>query len=371
MGRCHLGLNLRFDRAAITIVTLRAPVRPGLAPAALLTGAVLLLTGCRVEDARAPFTDSRIPPGLEQRFYPPDGWAWGLIKVGKAPAARYGVCAPPMRPRADVLILTGHGEPAEEWFETARALGASGYVVWVLEPIGEGGSARWALPRDLRHASSLEPDAAAAKAMGQKIVGRRPLIVLASQTSAPTALAALASGLQADGLILSSPTLAPAAPPPSPRDSLMLNLGLGGFRAPGAAGWKRDGPDDRALGLTHDIARGRVRLAWQMANPDLRMGGPSLSWQSAFAAAASQAQAPGAVRLTVPTLVLAPTAVMDDGRRICLRLNQCSLQPFGPAGGALHLEVDEVRKAWLGAVQAFIEPNIARFSPPPVGASGA
>src|SRR6185295_10275580 len=123
----------------------------------------------------------------------------------------------------------------------------------------------------------------------------------------------------------------------------MLNLGLGGSRAPGSTGWRRDGPDDRSLGLTHDSARGKVRLAWQIANPDLRIGGPSISWQAAFAAAASQVQAPGAARLSTPTLVLAPDGTLADGRLLCKRLNQCSVQPFGPAGGALHLEVDEVR----------------------------
>ncbi len=338
---------------------------------AIAAAFLLLLVGCKFDDQRAAFTDSRIPPGLEQRFYPPEGWAWGLIKVGKAPAARYGVCAPPTRPRADVLILAGHGEPAEEWFETARELTRSGYVVWVLEPVGEGGSGRWSLPRDLRHATSLDADAAAAKATAERIVARRPLILLASQSSAPTALSAMSAGLAVDGLILSAPSLSSNARPDTMKDTLMLNLGLGGFRAPGAAGWKRDGPDDRFLGLTHDEARGRVRLAWQGANPDLRMGGPSLAWQAAFAAAADRALAAGAPKLAAPALVLAPDATMSDARALCRRLNQCSLQPFGPAGGALHLEVDEVRGAWLKALVAFIEPNIARFSPPPVGASGA
>lgn len=338
--------------------------------AATFAVALLLLAGCRIEDARAPFTDSRIPPGLEQRFYPPEGWAWGLIKAGKAPAARYGVCAPARRPRADVMILAGHGEGAEQWFETARALNADGYVVWVLEPVGDGGSARWSLPRDLRHARSLEPDAALAKAMGERIIARRPLVLLASQTSAPTALAALGSGLVVDGLVLSAPRLAPRGGGQTPQQGLMVTLGLGGFRARGSAGWTREGPDDRALGLTHDAARGRVRLAWQIANPDLRTGGPSLAWNAAFVRAAARAADATGPKLNVPALVFAPDSTLEDARTLCRRLNQCSLQPFGPAGSALHLEVDEVRGAWLSALAAFIEPNIARFSPPPVGATG-
>ena len=331
----------------------------------------LLLAGCRIDDARAPFTDSQIPPGLEQRFYPPEGWAWGLVKPTDAPAARYGVCAPPRRPRADILILAGYEGPAEAWFETARALTAEGYVVWVLEPVGAGGSGRYGLPRDLRHAPSLDPDVQAAKTLAEQVIGRRPLIVLASQSAAPTALSAIASGLKADGLILSSPQLqADAESDPSQAD-LMRTVGLGGVRAPGGEGWRRDGPDDRTLGITHDAKRGQVRLLWQTANPDLRLGGPSLVWNTAFASAETRAQALEPGRLAVPTLVLTNDQRLKPARQLCGRLNHCTLQPFGPAGSALHLEVDEVRGAWLSAITAFIEPNIARFSPPPLAASGA
>jgi lysophospholipase len=329
------------------------------------------LAGCRIEDARAPFTDSRIPPGLEQRFFPPEGWAWGLIKLKGAPAARYGVSAPARRPRADILILASHDEPAEEWFETASALNQLGYVVWVLEPVGDGGSARYGLPRDLRHAPSLAPDAAAARALAERVIARRPLVLLASRSSAPTAVQALSSGLQVEGLVLSSPQVLPDAAPPLSKAELMRSLGLGGLRAPGSRGWSRSGPDDRALGLTHDATRGRIRLQWQTANPDLRMGGPSWSWDAAFAEAAAQAVAPVARKPEGPILVLAPDRSLPSGNLLCARLNHCTVQPFGPAGTALHLEVDEVRHAWLSAVQAFVEANIARFSPPPVGANGA
>ena len=41
--------------------------------------ALTLLAACGGQGSLAPFTDSRIPPGLEQRFYPPEGWTWGLV----------------------------------------------------------------------------------------------------------------------------------------------------------------------------------------------------------------------------------------------------------------------------------------------------
>ena len=335
----------------------------------LTLAALIALSDCGRPGPRAPFTESQIPPGIESRFYPPQGWAWGLVQAGSAPPARYGVSAPPRRPRADIVILTSYGEPAEVWFETASALNARGYVVWVLEPIGQGGSGRYVLPRDVGHAPNFDADVGATRALAERFIRRRPLILLASQTSADTALDAVDTGMPVEGLILSSPTLATSDPSALlAKARLMRNVDLGWMRAPDGAGWRRDGPDDRALGYTHDPPRGRLRMAWQTANPDLRMGGPSWSWRAAFADAV-QAQFGAAYgRVSAPVLILQPDSGAKPARDLCSRLRSCTLQPFGPAGGALHLEVDEVRRAWLDAVTAFIELDIARFAPPPAQA---
>ena len=337
-------------------------------PLRLVLMTLIALAGCGAPDERAPFTDSRIPTGLQTRFYPPDGWGWGLIKVGADPAARYGVSAPPTQPRADVMILAAYSEPAEAWFETASDLNAKGYVVWVLEQIGQGGSGRYSGPRDLGDAPRLDADADTARALADRVVRRRPLIVIASRTSAPEAVLALKGGLLADGLVLSAPDLAPDPAAQLSRDRTMQRLGLGWRRAEGGAGWSREGPDDRALGLTHDGMRGRVRLAWQMANPDLRMGGPSWRWRAGFADAVQAVSSGSLAKVKAPTLVLQPSHGLATAQALCRRLTRCTVQPFGPAGEALQLETDEPRKAWLEAVIAFVETDIARFSPPPVGA---
>ena len=329
---------------------------------ALALAMLVLLAGCRKSDLRGPFTDSHIPPGMESRFLPPDGWAWGLIKVGDAPAARYGVASPTGVTRADVLILTSYGDPAEAWYETVGDLNAKGYVVWVLEAVGQGGSGRYSRLRDLGYAESLQPDVWAARAMAEKVVRHGPLIVLASGTSAPIALQAMAAGLPADGLILTSPKLTPE-PNPSPAEGPRLEqLGFGWVRANLHGGWSRQGPDDRALGLTHDAARGRIRLAWQTANPDLRMGSPSWSWITAFAEA-SRAAGDAEPRVAAPVLVLQPDAGAAPARQACQHMLHCTFEAQGPAGDALALEVDAVRKPWLSAIGAFVEQRISAFPP--------
>ena len=302
------------------------------------------------------------PAGVDSRFLAPDGWAWGLVKIGDAPAARYGVSSPSGTTHADVLILTSYGEPAEVWFETARELNGKGYVVWVTEGVGQGGSGRYSRLRDLGYAESLAPDVWAAGAMVQKVIRRRPLIVMASGTSAPVALQAVAAAPGVDGLILTSPKFSPDPSPSASDAAQRQHLGLGWLRADLHGAWTREGADDRALGLTHDAARGRLRLAWQTANPDLRMGSPSWTWITAFADAAKAAEA-SEPRVQIPTLILQPDADAGAANAACKRMTRCTLERQGPAGRALELEVDAVRRPWLSAVAAFVEQRSNAFSP--------
>ncbi|MBU4436052.1 MAG: alpha/beta hydrolase, partial [Alphaproteobacteria bacterium] len=147
----------------------------------LVTLLLASLAGCGDGGSRAPFAESRIPPSIAPRFYAPDNWAWGYVRVGAGRIQRYGVSAPPVAPRAIVLILTGYAEPAEKWFETARRLNTDGYTVWVLERQGQGGSERATPWRDLGHADSFEPDVAAVRALINVVVrpkGDAPLVVL-------------------------------------------------------------------------------------------------------------------------------------------------------------------------------------------------
>ena len=99
-----------------------------------------LLGACSGSGDLAPFAESRTPASLAERFYPPEGWAWGFVRIGEAPDQRYGVAAPNGVPRAEILILPDYGETAETWFETVRDLNHRGFAVWVLEGAGQGGS---------------------------------------------------------------------------------------------------------------------------------------------------------------------------------------------------------------------------------------
>ena len=247
----------------------------------VLLGLVLLLSACGGQDARAPFTDSRIPPGLAPRDWPPAGWTWGLIQVGKDPPQRYGVLGPTIAPRAQVLILPGYGDFAESWYAAAADFAARGYTVWILDAAGQGGSGRWTASRDLGHVASFASDDVALSHMIGQVVrpqGREPFVVVAEGTAGLLTARALQNRrLPASMVILAAPSLrTPGDVATRSSLSAARRLGLGTLRAPGARGWDRadpPGPPD-----AHDV----VRHAWQTANPDLRMGGPSLGWLAAF-----------------------------------------------------------------------------------------
>jgi len=341
----------------------------------LLAGLLFVLTGCGGADERAAFTESRIPPALGPRFWAPEGWAWGLIALGDAPAQRYGVSSTTIAPRGNLLILTDDGETAEVWFETARDLNAAGYTVWVLERAGQGGSARYAGPRDLIHVPSFNDDVAATKTLARTIVQNdpdTPLTIVAQGVGGLIALSAIEKGAPTTALVLSSPKLAPTGKMPALPDWLM-NAGLGRLPESLGRGWKRDGPDAFKAGRTQDRQRGAVQLAWQTANPDLRMGGHSLGWTSAFAAESKTTLA-GLKDLRVETHLLSTrlTPVGELGWKACGTMPRCTATGVEAApgtaaktpGGSYFLGVDVLRGWWMTQLICFLPENPSVPAPP-------
>jgi lysophospholipase len=332
----------------------------------------LPLVSCGDEGARAPFAESRTPPALAARFHPPAGWAWGYVKVGEDLVQRYGVSAPQGAPRGQILILPGYGESAEGWFETARDLNDRGYTVWILERQGQGGSERAAPWRDLGHVSSFAPDVTATKAMVKAVIrpahggveGRDPFVILGAGDGGLVALRALEEGLSADAAILSSPNFDLAAPPRAKGELIRLarwarTLKLGFVRYPGQMGWKRENQD---VSLTHDRARGEVQQAWRLANPDLRMGAPSLGWYAAFYDAVD-ATGRDLQRARTPVLMLDATedvvTLSQPQSAVCAALPRCIETRYPRARHALHLETDSVRGPWLDAVDETLRSRMA------------
>lgn len=324
---------------------------------------LILLCGCGGKGDPSAFLDTRTPPSLSPRFWAPEGWAWGLVKAGAWPAQRYGVSSPFSRPKAHVVILTGYGQSAEGWFETVRDLNARGYVVWVLERAGQGGSERYALQRDVGHVRSFDADADSLRMLLKTVVRPEPgapVIVLGQDDANLPLIKAAMAGLPVDGVILSSPRI----PGNSRRDGFSDTLSwmkLGWLRPLGAPGWSRKGvPQAGKDG--GDPLRLSVQHAWQVANPDLRMGAPSYGWLSARARAEDEVR--GKIRtIRTPLLVLQGDAASD---RDCKAAPACSARALGPPSRFTdsQLDLDEVREAWLAAIEGFVGDRRAALDAP-------
>ena len=328
-----------------------------LAVAALL----LLLAACGRGDLMGPFAETQAPPALSPRFYPPEGWAWGFIATGDKPAQRYGVAAGWRAPKATVVILPGYGESAEAWFETASGLVRRGYTVWILERAGQGGSARYTLPRDLGFVPSFDPDVANVRALVRVVIRppeANPLILLAHADGAVVALRAVETGLKVDGVIISSPDVASRAVSADSAQALAGRAGLGRLPSTDWRPWSRSSPDARGSGLTHDPWRGRVQQAWQTANPDLRMSSASLGWRGAHQAA-SRATEADAAAVKADVLMLLPDKTSKEALALCKALPDCRSVAVPGARPALHLEQDRFRQPWMDQVTGYIAAKVA------------
>ena len=317
----------------------------------------LLLAACGQGD-RAVFAESAPPPGLAERFATPPGWAWGEIEVGDAPVQRYGVAAATGVAKAQLLILPDYGESAETWFETIRDLAADGTTVWVLEGVGQGGSGRLSGRRDLGELQSFDTNVAATQAMIDLVVrptAQRPLVLMGQGDGALVAARAVETGAAPAALVLSAPDCRFAPPA-----GALVFLGLGHLRAPGGDAWRRDAGGDFAAHRTHDAFRGAVTHAWQLANPSLRLGGPSLDYEAALATLQHRTASDLAKLRPTPTLVLQP-----DRAPRCLAPATAERQTIPGAAPAFELEDTSHRTPWLNALDHFLVQTAAHTHPTP------
>jgi lysophospholipase len=319
---------------------------------------LLVLVAACGRDDRAASIETTLPPGLAERFAAPAGWAWGEVQIGDAPVQRYGVAAATGVARAQLLILPDYGESAETWFETARQLADAGETVWVLEGVGEGGSGRLTARRDLGEKKSFDADVAATQAMIYLVIrptAQRPLVLLGEGVGAVVAARAVETGAAPAALILSAPDCRRALAP-----GALVFLGLGQLRAPGGEAWRRAGPGDSTAHRTPDGFRGAVTHAWQLANPDLRLGGPTLDYEAALARLQTATGADLAKLRPTPTLVLSAATPAP-----CLTPSGAQVQTIPGADPALELEDDPHRTPWLAAIERFTAQTAARTHPTP------
>ena len=323
---------------------------------------VLALSSCSPKPVESDA--GRIPSGLETRFYAPEGWTWASVTVKGAAPIRYGVASPSVAARGQVLILTGRGEPAESYFELIGELIARRYIVWVLEGAGQGGSMRDRLVAHRAHAPSADVDVAALDQMVREVIrpkGEQPLVLIADDLGATTALRSLGRGLAVSGAVLDIPALAsPVDPATASAAHAVQGMGLG--RTPVF------GVGAGAPPAGHDPVRAGLPAAWAKANPGLKLEGATWGWVDAVDTAVQAARDPAALkRIKPPVLMTVGQGNNLAASAACKALPHCKLTAYPGGRGALHLEADAVRKPWLDEATALIDglgAGVAVAAPP-------
>jgi lysophospholipase len=324
-----------------------------------LAFALLALAACSPKPPAE--TNAQRPAGLQDRFYPPRSWTTARLGALDAPPLRYGVASPTTAIWADVLILPDVGEPAEAWFETANALVAQGYNVWILDLPGPGGSTRSTNPETPQKAPALDPSVVAVNQFVSEIVRpRAPLILLSEGVGAQIGLQAMRMGLPVAGAVLAQPALddRPVPLPVSPAFArsfgrLLFKLGLGGIGLPGKPPASGGDPE-----------RDAAAEAWMRANPQLRPPRPSWAWVAAAQSGAAAARDPAALRRIAPPTTLLGGAEAQAACRAMPKCNYIAL-PAGPVQRGR----DAVRRPWLQAVEAMLKARTEGHAvgAPPVG----
>ncbi|MBL8836129.1 MAG: alpha/beta hydrolase [Alphaproteobacteria bacterium] len=310
--------------------------------------------------------EPRRPAGLAERFQQPPGFAWGSFTAADGARLRWGHLAP-AQPRVDCILVGGFTEFAEKYFETIRDLAARGLAVWFLDWRGQGGSERPATLPTLPRARDFARDAAdlAAFAASLPRSGRQRLLVAHSMGGAIALLCLHRHPGVFDAAVLSAPMLGlatPGYPRPVARTLAVLatTFGFADRLVPGRKPWapKTDLSPERSR-TSSDPARCTLENVWFSAYPALRVDPPTYGWLRSAFALVTALRAPSLLRSIAAPILLGSAGIesfVDPAahRHAAALLPDCTLVAFPAAKHELFLERDEVRGAWLAAIDRFV-----------------
>jgi lysophospholipase len=305
-------------------------------------------------------------PALPERFLPPPGFVWGSFVAADGAVLRWGHL-PVHNARAECVMVGGFGEFIEKQFETVRHLAARGIGVWCLDWRGQGGSAR---PRRLPtrpRARNFDRDAEDLAAFAAaRLPGRLPRLVVAHSMGAAITLVCLRRNPNLfAAAVLSSPMVGLRTGRVPPTLFRLITrparaAGLGACFIPGAHKWRPDHfPSPERSRVTTDAERCRLRHAWFIADPRLRLDQATYGWvDSALALVARISKPEFLTAIHTPILfgragremVVSAKAL----RRAARLLPNCTLVELPESKHDPFLETDAIRDYWLSRLDKFI-----------------
>lgn len=296
---------------------------------------------------------------------PPENYSCGHFTGYRGVRLRYAIFRSSHSvAKGTVVLLHGRNESIEKYFETIRNLNDMGLWVATYDHRGQGLSDRL-LPDTrrghVRRFGDYEKDL---QIFLTEIVlpdTRLPFFLIAHSTGALVALSAapmLASRIER--MALSAPFLGLAGQvlPPNVIRALTRIACLTGFSGGALSREKPIAAFEDNI-VTSDPRRYRRNVALLEAHPELSLGPPSCRWLTeAFRTIDRVTRREHLTRITIPTLVLAPTmdrlVPYDDQERLARNFRASQLVPIAGAQHEIFQERDIFRAQALGAIAAFM-----------------
>lgn len=321
--------------------------------------------GYRIEDptpARASMDATlHLTPGNP----PPDNYTCGYFTGHKGVRLRYAIFRSSHSiAKGTVVLLHGRNECIEKYFETIRDLNEQGLWVATFDLRGQGGSDRL-LPGGKRgHVRRFRDYEKDLSIFLTEIVlpdTRLPFFLIAHSTGALIALSAAPNlSSRIERMALSAPFVGLGGQIlPLPAIHMLARIacwtGLSGLALTREA---MHPPFPKNI-VTSDPDRYQRNVGVLEAYPDLAVGPPSCRWLlEAFSTMERIKRADHLTRITIPTLVLAPTrdrlvpyAAQEDLAR---HFRACQLVPIAGSAHEIFQERNVFRAQALAAIAAFM-----------------
>jgi lysophospholipase len=331
-----------------------------------ITLIALVLTACSKKPADLDQSSVVAPPGLEERFLAPQGMQWGFFQNAAGVRLRYSHVPVRGVPAATAVLLTGHTEFAEKYFETMRELNARGIEIWQMDWRGYGGSDRYLADREKAHSHGVLHDVGDVHQFVTEVVkpASNRVFLIAHSMGGNISLRYLHDHPETFAFaIIGSPFLSMG---PNSAQSLpdwvvrtvvwgSCFLGLCEAWSKGAGPWQ---DEDFSQELSHDPVRSQVQRAWFRANPTLRIGGVTNGWAREYIRShdvLADSKYLGEIRtpMLLGTATADPVTRSDVHVTACAAMANCMLASHEDALHELFMESDGYRQRWMSSLYSF------------------
>ena len=307
---------------------------------------------------QAPVTKCPVPPTLQ------NGLRTGMIKTKDGTNLRYAICCDTAGTRGTICLFQGRRAYIERDFEVIEDLRARGFSVATLDWRGQGLSDRLLKNRLKGHIKSYEQYDMDLEAFMRQVVlpdCPPPYFGLAHSMGANVLLRSLTKSTWFEAAVMATPFLgfSETKMPVSvsrPIIKFLKAIGLGRLSLPGDFLSRKFENNV----LTHDRARYEQQAEIIRQNPDLNVGGPTISWLAASLDSHKKlAKLKGSDALRVPVLfVAAGDEKVVSNEKIHAFSRNVAGTPVVTVENAYHellLERDDMREQFFAAFDSFMD----------------